>query len=924
MTTGDTGPSRTLGALLRGLRKRGLLTQEQLAARSGVSVGTIRGMEAGRIRRPRSASVRLLADALGLPDWERKALVAAAQGVQPQPAEHASAPPRQLPADVPDFTGRGRELERLDGWLPVLGGDSPTAVVVAVITGAAGVGKTALAVHWSHRVVDQFPDGQIYLNLRGYAPGPPLAALQALSHALHGMGVSPDMVPLDVEQAAGLYRSLLARRRVLLVLDNARDAEQVRPLLPGGPGCLAVITSRDRFTGLIASHGARRLELDLLTPVEGVALLGRVAGQDRVAAAPEAATELVRLCGYLPLALRIAAANLSSHPEESIAGYVANLREGDVLAALETDGDPEAAVPLAFDLSYHRLGPDAQRLFRLLGLVPGPDFTVHAAAALAEMPVGQTSGLLQRLAAAHLIESRGSGRFGLHDLLRLYAHQRSEDDGKPQRQQAVGRLLEWYLHTADMADRLLYPEVVRLAVPEVAAALTPVRFDSPTEALAWLVAEQANLVTAVQHAAEQGPRPLAWLLADALRGYFFEHRHMVDWLAVADAGLRAAEVEGDPRARAAAHRSLGHVRGCLGDPVRAAEHYRSALVLARQAGWVDGEAAALNGLAAMCTFLGQLQQAAGHYAQVLALYRQTDYQVGQAVVLANLGDVLRQMGRPEQAVDQLSQAVALYRKTGAQGGEAVALANLGEAFRDLGRLGDAQAHLTQALALARELGNRYGEALNLYALAAVHRDAGRLPLALELAEAGLAMAHEIGEPRVQADALNTLGSVKLHLGGYEQAAEHHRLALELAQRTSAPYPYPQAEALLGLAGACQQLGRHTQAVQHAEQALTIAGQAGLRLLEGCAHSVLAATHLDLDRGDRAVGHGRQAVGIHRESGYRLGHARALVVLGRALDRTNDTGAARASWQQALALFSDMGSPDTLEVCALLRSREARR
>jgi DNA-binding SARP family transcriptional activator len=824
----------------------------------------------------------------------------------PAASRSAAAVPAQLPADVFEFTGRDRELAWLRAMLEART-NGGSAVTLATIAGAAGVGKTALAIHWAHRVRRRFPDGQLYVNLRGWAPGPPLSPIQALAQLLFGLGVEADKIPAEMDRAAGLYRSLLADRRVLVVLDNARDAEQVRPLIPGAPGCVVAVTSRDRLLGLVASHGAVRLTLDVLTPDEAVHLLARIVGEDRAYAEPEAVREFAEVCGHLPLALRVAAANLTSYPEEPIAGWLVRLRRGDQLAELSVDGDSTSAVHAAFDCSYATLDADVKRMFRLLGLVPGPDFTAHAAAALAGVPVERAGWLLERLAGAHLLQPRGAGRFDLHDLLRRYARQRSQrDDGEPDRRAALERLLAWYLHTADAADRLLNPQMVRLPVPAVDTGLPAIGFENHAGALEWLDGERANLVAAVQQAAQEGPRPLAWLLADALRGYFWGTRHLVDWPAVVGAALSAAQAEGGPQAQAAAHRSVGQVRQCLGDSAQAIEWLTSALELARQADWAVGEAAALGTLGLVYGRLGQLHQSTDYYVQARDLHRQAGSKGGTAVALGNLGDVIRQMGHPQQAAGHLTQALALYREIGSESGQQETLGNLGEAYRDLGRLADARACLTEALALAQDLGSRYGEASDLHALAMVQRDAGQLTIALELGEAALALAHEIGDPRLEADALNTLGSVHLCLGRDQQATEHHRTALDLARQTGVRYP--ETEALLGLAATCQQLGQHAQAVQQAEQARALACEMSSRILEGRAYAVLAAAYLARESYAAAVEQARQALAIFRETGHRLGQARALVVLAHALHSAEDTDGARSCWQEALDLFVDIGAP----------------
>jgi DNA-binding SARP family transcriptional activator/tetratricopeptide (TPR) repeat protein len=833
-----------------------------------------------------------------------------------RPPTAAIGPPHHLPPAIADFTGRRQHLDELDR---LLGSDADTtAVVISAIAGTAGVGKTALAVHWAHRIRDRFGDGQLHVNLRGYAPTPPMRSIDALAGFLHAVGVPAEQVPVDLEEAAGLYRTLLADKRMLVVLDNARSADQVRPLLPGSPACLVLVTSRDRLGGLVAKDGARRLTLDLLLPEEALGLLTRLLGAERVATEPQAAEELAEVCGLLPLALRIAAANLAGQPGESIAGYVARLRQGDRLAELAVDGDPQAAVGIAFDCSYAALAPDAQRMFRLLGLVPGPEFTGPAAAALAGMSVGQADRLLERLVDAHLLERRVAGRFGFHDLLRRYAYQRTQDqDGELDRHGATSRLYSWYLHTADRAVRLLYPERVRLPIPDAPAGLPVAGFDEPGGALAWLDAERANLVAAAQQAAEHGPRPPAWLLADTLGGYFWHHRHMGDWIAVAHAGADAATAADESRAQAATHHSLGMARWCLGNYAQATEHFTSALARARQAGWVDGQAACLGDLAFVSSELGNQEQAADHLTHALALHQQTGHKGGQAIALNNLGHVYLQMGRPEQAADQLTEAVALHRELGLRNGEALALDNLGEACRDLGRLDDAQTHLTAALALHREIGNRYDEAYDLNILATVQRDAGQSIPAVDLAQAAVALAHEMSDPRTHADALNTLGSIHLCRGHHGRAVEHHQQALDLARQANARHL--ETEALLGLAAVSLHRGQATQAVNDGRSALTLARQAGHGILEGQAHTIVAAAHLAQDQHNQAIGHAHQALAIHRRAGHRLGQARTLVILGHALRHAGRADAALPCWQQALALFTDIGAPDADQVRDLLQT-----
>jgi tetratricopeptide (TPR) repeat protein/transcriptional regulator with XRE-family HTH domain len=920
MATSHRPPSgrvAPVGARLGAWRQRALLTQEQLADRAGVSVRTIRQLEAGQVRHPRSDTLRRLADALALTEEERAALATGIGGtgaIAPMPSVGAAC--CQLPMDVAGFTGRADSLTWLDRLLSG-GAGTAAAVVISAIGGTAGVGKTALAIHWAHRVRTHFPDGQLYVNLRGYAPTPPMRPIEALAHFLHALGVAAEQVPVEMEEAAALYRTLLADRRVLVVLDNAGHADQVRPLLPGSKGCLVLVTSRDRLAGLVATHGAQRLGLDVLAPDEAVLLLARILGEERVATEPKATAEVAEVCGFLPLALRIAAANLLDQPQHSIADYVSRLRAGDRLAGLAVDGDPQAAVGVAFDASYASLDPQARRLFRLLGLVPGPTVTTPAAAALTGMQVPEAEQVLERLAGAHLTEPRGGGRYGLHDLLRLYARRRAEqEDGEPERLAALGRLLDWYLHSAATATQLLYPNMVRLPLPPASSHLPVPTFDDRAQALAWLDAERSNLVAAVQHAAEHRPRPLAWLLADALHGYLWQGMYVVDWSAVAEAALAAAQAEGGSRAQSAAQLSLADLNLCLGRYRQAVDHYSRALALNQQTGWLEGQAATLSKLGVAYARSGQLAEAADHHHRALALNQRIGRLGGQATNLGNLGVVYLEQGRLQAAFDHHAKALALFGELGYRGSQGTALGWLGEIDHAMGQFDRAVDHANAALAIQREVGDRGGEADTLRTLAGIDRDTGRLGQALELATTAVALARDTGERRLQADALNTLASVHLHRGSLPQARDSYGQALELARATQSRYP--EVVALLGLAAAHQHIDHLDQARSCAQQALTLARGTGYRLLEGQALTTLASLQLAQDQPHRAIQLASQALAIQRDTGHRLGQAHTLLVLGHALHPAG-ADAALPHWQQALALFTEIGTPQADHAHALVRT-----
>jgi DNA-binding SARP family transcriptional activator/tetratricopeptide (TPR) repeat protein len=780
-----------------------------------------------------------LADELGLvPGPSLQNLYATILRDDPEPAPRPVAAsavvvPAQLPADVPGFAGRAEHLRRLD---ELRAGHATNAVVISAIAGMAGVGKTTLAVHWGHLVRDRFPDGQLYIDLRGFAVDAPVRPLDALAHLLRSLGEPAEQIPVDVQTAAGRWRSLLSGRRVLVVLDNAANAEQVRPLLPGSPGCLVLVTSRDRLTGLLARDGAGSLTLDVLSPGEAHTLLASILGPERMATEPAAVAELARICSFLPLALRVAAANLVSQPWPAVADYVAALREGDRLSALDVNGDEHAGVRRAFDLSYRTLPPDDRRVFRLLGLAPGTDVTVEATAALTAVSTAGARRYLDRLVAVNLLNHPVLGRYTCHDLLRSYATERARaEDTGAEREAALHRLHAWYLHSADRAARVLYRHSMRLPVPAV-DAVTPADVSDEATALAWLDAERTNLIAAIRHAAGHGPPAGAWLLADALRGYFWLGMHIVDWQNAARIALTAAEAAGDLRAQAAAQLSLGdsHLRQRQLEP--AIERYGAALTLAEQTQWAQCEAAAIGNLGAIFRDTGRLLPAVDHLDRGLKLCRANGWRHGEAVTLDALARVHLQLGRLAEAGDCCARALSLNRAIGSRLGEANALGGWGEVLHAQGRLDEAEERLAAALPLFAELGDRANEAFGMRVLAAVKHDRGAAGEAAELAHAALTLAGELGEHTIEADAHNTLGALACRSGRHRDAVSHHERALGITRDTGDRYP--ETEALIGLAAALVRLGRRDEARSHARRALAIARELEYGLLEARAQDVL--------------------------------------------------------------------------------------
>lgn len=745
------------------------------------------------------------------------------------PVAGSDLPPRQLPADVADFTGRTAELRWLD-TLTLSEDPAGNSLKIVVVVGAPGMGKTALAVHWAHGSAERFRDGQLFVSMRGYASAPPLQSLEALAHLLRGLGVEPQRIPVELETAAGLYRTLTARKQILVVLDDAASAAQVRPLLPGGEDCTVIVTGRDQMDGLAARDGARALSLQALTPGDAEALLARIVGADRVEAEAEAAAEMTRLCGHLPLALRIAAAKLTTNPHSTITGQVAELSATTRLAALEVEGDEQAAVRAAFDLSYERLPPDSRAQFRLLGLAPGADVTAPAAAALAGAGPADARRQLQRLAAAHLIESHAAGRYRMHELLRLYAADRVDSDDQPgARSAATHRLAAWYLGMLDAAARLLYPDMLRLPLPGVPAGAAPAGFAGHSEALSWLDAECDNLTAAIQRLAGQELTQYAWLLADGLRGYFHLRWRTTDWLTAARTAHDAALAAGDLAAQAAAQISLGHLSWALRRHHDAIDHYAAAVELARQSGWDACEAAALGNAGGVYNDIGQPREAISRMIAALELDRRAGRQELQINKLANLGYDHRILGRLHEAATHCDEAVRLARQAGYSGSEAHALTNSAQVQHDLGNVKRAHDELTRALRLYRRIGDRAGEADVLGALASVSLDAGDLPGALDQAQEALALARLIGDSRNEIDALMALAATHLRFSHHEQAEGLARTALRISDTEGTLYQ--KAQAHVCLAAIRRQLGDCQQSRAHARCALVIARQVGYQPIE---------------------------------------------------------------------------------------------
>jgi DNA-binding SARP family transcriptional activator len=746
----------------------------------------------------------------------------------PQPARPASAAsrvPRQLPNPVAQFTGRDTELAALTRLLEQAADATPATVVISAIGGTAGVGKTALAVRCAHQVAHRFGDGQLYVNLRGYDPDQPVTAADALAGFLRALGVDGNDIPAETEERAARYRSLLAGRQVLVVLDNASDVGQVRPLLPGSPGCAALLTSRDSLAGLVARDGATRLDLDLLPHDDAVALLRRLIGA-RVDAEPEAAAELAAQCCRLPLALRVTAELAAARPSVSLAELSRELADQQrPLDLLDAGGDPRTAVRAVFSWSYQHLDPDAARAFRLAGLHPGNDLEPYALAALTSTTLKQARDAIEMLARAHLIQPAGPGRHGMHDLLRAYARElAARADGAQQDQHTLTGLFDYYRSAAGTAMDTLYPaEADRRPRIVPGGAVVPAMVGD-AGARAWLDQERANLVAVVAHCAGHGWQRHAADLAAVLATYLRGGGHIPEALTVFSHALGAARRAGDHAAEAAALQQIGHVDWHLGRLQQAADHHRQALDLFRAAGDRAGEAYALGGMGLAEMGLGRYEQAAGHQQEAVAIYRAIGHRLGEARTLGNLGQARQWQGRYQEAARYHLQALEMCRLLGDREGESTAIARLGILDFRTGRYGPAAVRLERALAMYHEMGNKGLESEIVFRLGEVNLKLGRYEQAAGKFKQALAMFREMGDAVKEVDGLNGLGEVLVRTGEADKARAHHTAALRLASELG--LPREQARAQSGLARAYQADGDSLRARHHWQQALALYAQLG--------------------------------------------------------------------------------------------------
>ncbi|MFF5296127.1 BTAD domain-containing putative transcriptional regulator [Paractinoplanes globisporus] len=765
----------------------------------------------------------------------------------PRPGPEPPGAPASPPAPPADFTGRAEELHRLEQVLRFAPHRAATQpATLCVISGMPGVGKTSLALRAVQAVRQDFPEKPVYLDLRG-ADQRPAGTAETLTRLLRALGVDGRRIPDDAERTAALYQEVVAGRQLLIVLDNARDAEQVSPLVPPQAGSAVVVTSRNRCAGLPATV---HLPLPPLGPAEAIELLTRRLGERQATSDPAATAALAEACGRLPIALRVVNGHLAGNPAQTVRELLDDLRR-----APAGHGRPGILpVDASFDLSYRQLDRRCAEVFREATLVPGDTFTAAAVAALTGLGVADVERALRDLAEENLVQAAGAGRYRYHDLLRAYGSRRLALERTPaQRGDGLARLCEWYLARTAAAMRLVYPSMVRLRTD---VDDRPMCFEDIDAALAWLDEEVDALAGLIELAADGELRGRAWQLADQLRGYFFVRRDVLRWLATGELGLTAARDAGDLRAQAAMRQTIGQAHWSAGRHELALSAYRHGATAAAASGWTVGQAYLTHNLGLVHAELGHVTEARRLYAEALALGEGDEFIHIRAVTLNDLGTLCSEQGLLAEAVDHFGAALAINRGAARRPSAMANRGNLGMVLRQMEEFGPAREHLEEALGYYRATGSHRNELSLLDELSHLHRQLGELAPALDAAAEALRIAVRLDDVKAQAGVRNTLGLAWLEARAVSDARAHFDAALRLSRERG--YAYLEAQAGVGVGQAALAGGDTAGAREAAGEAARTARLRGYSLLAGDASMVLARAALADDDPAAAAAHGRDA------------------------------------------------------------------
>jgi tetratricopeptide (TPR) repeat protein len=724
---------------------------------------------------------------------------------------------RTLPRDTADFTGRSQELAQLL-TAATAAIDTGRTVIIHAIDGMAGVGKTALAVHLGHLLTEKFPDGQLFLRLHAHTAGQrPVDSARALASLLSAIGVNPSHIPADLDARAALWRDQLADRKMLMIFDDAAGHQQVEPLLPATPGCLALVTSRRRLSALDATM---TLPLDTLPPDQAVALLQRLSARAADSMDADQFTEIVRLAGYLPLAISLLARRLRHHPSWSVEDLVTHLRS--TLERILDIRAEDVAIASAFDLSYRNLPANERRFFRYLGLHPGPEVDIHSAAALANVSLADASRCLDTLYADHLLDESVPGRYRMHDLVRDYAGILTRRVPHADREKAMDRMLDYYQETAGNADERIHGDAAKDHDPAAHALVGTSDFSTRSQALSWMHTECANLIASVEYAARHGQHERVIGLAKSMNSFLWFAGPWDQAIFLHRSAANAGQSRGEPRSQAYSLNQLGELWRLTGHFSEAIDAHTEALEIYRSLATPDIH----KQMAATTSFLGVARMTVGDLAgsielhtQALDMFRELDYLLGEAIVLNELATTLRIVGDHRKACDAHEQALTIYSEFGNVFGKAFSLYGLGTTCRVTGDIPRATEIQEQALEIYRSLGHRIGEADALNELGLLRGLAGDMPEAEKMQARALEIYHELGHPLGQAETLNNKGSLLRADGDHQQAKAQHQAALRLARGVHSLLE--EARALNGIAECELDLGNTDAAVTALRRATSI-------------------------------------------------------------------------------------------------------
>ncbi len=898
----------SFAGLLRRLRARAGLTQEELAAAARISPRAVSDLERGVNRTARRQTAELLADALGLTGTSRAEFEASARGrvaaanlPRGTRAEAVAAATRTLPREVATFTGREREFRQLADAVTPHAGSSGVASIYA-IGGMAGVGKTAFAVHIAHRLAEHFPDGQIFLPLHGHtADQRPVSPADALASLLLTAGVAAGQIPAGAEARARLWRDHLSGRRVLLVLDDAAGHDQVRPLLPGTPDSLVIVTSRRHLTALEDAHV---IGLETLPPEDAAALLIRLADRPGLETSDPVVAAINRFCGYLPLAIGMVAGQLRHHPAWTADGLARDLAAAR--SRLELMRAENLSVAAAFDLSYRDLTQDQRHLFRRLGVHPGDDIDAYAAAALGGTDLSTARRLLDDLYDQHLLTEPSAGRYRLHDLIREHASVLAVGDPDDDNDRARIRLADYYLHTAAAGARYLARRSPRPTpdIPGSPPAYAP-DLATPEDANSWMHAERLNLHASASYAARRGWHSQAIALSAAMHGYLRSQGYWDEALTLHRAALELARRSGDRLAEAMALTDIGEMQSLTGDGGSAAQSVIQALELYRHVPDKLGEASALNELGALQRATGQHAAAIASHEAALRIYRELGNKLGEASALNNLGDVQQATGSLKASTANHRRALQLYRALGNQLGEASALNHLGKVQQAAGNFRASAASHEQARRLNRELGQHIGEARALIGLAIVQEVSGDFEAAIVSLTNALKLHRGVGYQLGEARALNRLGFVQHEAGQHAAATRTLAEALQLHRRLG--YRPGEARALNRLGLVLQAAGDYPAAAANHERALELHRELGDRIGEAFALANLSAMQRATGQHQKAIANLTSAIDLYGVTDARHDEAVARNAMGDLLLTCGRRAEAQAHYQQALAIATDIAA-----------------